>query len=93
MSKMYIVRYCGGSYEDWRKVDIFVTAKKSEATKYVTKFNKILKKWKEHYKQYETKGPYFPFPWIKDEYVEKHYNRWSSLRNVDKCYWDEIELR
>lgn len=90
MKKMYIVSYCGGSYDDWYEA-IFVTSKKSTATKYVTKFNKILKKWKEHYKQYEDKE--FGMDWIKDEYVKQHFNRWNSLRDINKCYWSEIELR
>lgn len=91
MKKMYIVRYCGGSYNDWYEANVFVTDKKSTATKYVTKFNKMLKKWKEHYLQYE--GKEFGMDWIKDEYVEQHFNRWNSLRDINKCYWNEIELR
>jgi hypothetical protein len=91
MKKMYIVRYCGGSYDDWYEDNMFVTDKKATATKYVTKFNKILKKWKEHYKQYE--GKEFGMDWIKKEYVEQHFNRWNSLRDITKCYWNEIELR
>jgi hypothetical protein len=89
--KMYIVRYCGGSYDDWYEINVFVTDKKATATKYVTKFNKTLKKWKEYYKQYESKK--LGINWIKDEYVEQHFNRWNSLQNINKCYWNEIELR
>ena len=55
MKKIYIVRYCGGSYDDWYESNVFVTDKKTTATKYVTKFNKTLKKWKNHYKQFEGK--------------------------------------
>jgi len=91
MKKMYIVRYCGGSYDDCYEANVFVTNKKATATKYVTKFNKVLKKWKEHYKQYE--GKEFGMVWIKDEYLEQHFDRWNSLRNINKCYWNEIELR
>ena len=88
---MYIVSYCGGSYDDWYEVNIFVTNKKAAATKYVTKFNKMLKKWKEHYKQYEEKKN--GIEWIKDEYVEQHFDRWNVLQNINKCYWSEIELQ
>lgn len=91
MKKMYIVRYCGGGYDDWYETNVFVTDKKAKATKYVTKFNKLLKKWKEHYKHYEDKE--FGMDWIKDEYVQQHFDRWNSLRNINKCYWNEIELR
>ena len=91
MKKMYIVRYCGGSYDDWYEANVFVTDKKATATKYVTKFNKMLKKWKEHYKQYEDKE--FGMDWIKEEYIEQHLDRWNSLRDITKCYWNKIELR
>jgi len=91
MNKMYIVRYCGGSYDDFYEANVFVTDKKTTATKYVTKFNKILKKWKEHYKQYESKE--LGMNWINDEYVQQHFDRWNSLQNINKCYWNEIELR
>jgi len=52
MDKIYLVKYCGGSYDDFYIVTIFATTKKSTATKYVTRFNKILKKWKEYYSQF-----------------------------------------
>ncbi|WP_379953309.1 hypothetical protein [Dokdonia sp. R78006] len=91
MKKIYIVKYCGGSHDDWYSADVFVTDKKTTATKYVTKFNKILKKWKEHYKQYEE-NILENMNWIKDEHLE-HFERWNDLQNITKCYCDEIELR
>jgi len=91
MEKIYVVKYCGGSYESYYDVIIFATMKKSVATKYVTKFNRILKKWKEHYTQFEEVE--MGFSWIKKEHVGSHFNRWWSLREVTKCYMDEIELR
>ena len=90
-NKMYIVRYCVGSYDDSYEVNLFVTNKKTTATKYVTRFNSIFKKWKEHYKQYEETE--YGIAWIKDEYAEKYFDRWNSLRETNKCYWSEIELR
>jgi len=50
----YLVRYCGGSYDDYYSAVVFVTNKKSTATKYCFKFNKALKKWKGYYEQFET---------------------------------------
>ena len=91
MGNIYIVKYTGGCYDDFYTEDVFVTDKKSKATRYVTKFNKMLKKWKEHYKQYESKE--LGMTWIKDEYVEKHFNRWDSLKMINNCYWEEIEVR
>jgi hypothetical protein len=89
--KMYIVKYYGGSYDDSYETDVFVTDKKSTATKYVTKFNKMLKKWKEHYQQYETDDSLFT--WIDNKYIDKYFMRWNSLQNITKCYYTEIECR
>ena len=91
MKKMYIVKYCGGSYDDLYEANVFVTDKKATAIKYVTKFNKMLKKWKEHYKQYEE-TKYGTITVIKDEH-KQHFDRWNSLSNITKSYWNEIELR
>ena len=88
---MYIVKYSHGSYADYGTTDIFITDKKSKATKYVTKFNKLLKKWKKYYDQYCDKK-FSSFLWIKDEHIQ-YYNRWSSLREVNTAYWEEIEVR
>lgn len=88
---MYIVRYCGGSYDDWYEVIVFVTNKKSVATKYVTKFNKTLKKWKKHYKQYETIK--LGITCLKDEYIDQNFDRWDKLQNITECYWNEIDFR
>ena len=87
----YLVRYCGGSYDDYYSAVIFVTNKKSTATKYCSKFNKALKRWKDYYKQFETDK--FGMKWIADEHVEKHFDRWNSLQNITKCYYEEVSFR
>lgn len=87
----YLVRYCGGSYDDFYSIVIFVTDKKSIAAKYCDKFNKILKRWKDYYKQFETDN--FGVKWIADEHVEKYFDRWISLRNITKCYYEEVPFR
>ena len=90
MNKLYIVRYSRGDHADFRETDVFVTDKKATATRYVTKFNKLLKKWKEHYKQYESRGSWNS--WIKDEYL-RYFDRWHSLGQMGECYYNEIEKR
>ena len=87
----YLVRYCGGSYDDYYSAVIFVTNKKSTATKYVTKFNRVLKKWKDYYKQFESNK--YGFNWIADEHIESHFERWNSLQNITKCYYEEVPFR
>jgi len=91
MEKIYLVKYCGGSHDDYYTVTIFATTKKSTATKYVTKFNRILKKWNKYYSQFESNE--FGFPWIKKEHVEEHFDRWNSLKRITNCYYEEIEVR
>ena len=88
---MYIVKYCGGSYEDYYTKDIFVTSNKRVATKYVTKFNKLLKKWTEHYWQYEKM--WLGIVTIADEHADRHFTRWNSLQKITKCYYEEIAER
>ena len=87
----YLVRYCGGSYDDYYSAVIFVTNKKTTATKYVTKFNRILKKWKNYYKQFENNK--YGFKWIADEHIESHFQRWNSLQRITKCYYEEVSFR
>lgn len=90
--QMYIVKYCGGSYDDFYDHTIFVTDNKKTATNYVKKFNSILKKWKDYYNQY-TSTEEFAIDWIKDEYSDKYFDRWYSLRAVTKCYYEKVEKR
>ncbi|GAG31669.1 unnamed protein product, partial [marine sediment metagenome] len=65
MSRAYIVKYSGGTYDDYYEHNVFVSVNKSKATKYVTKFNNILKKWKDYYAQFEYKKGH-SIAWIKD---------------------------
>lgn len=96
MDKIYLVKYSGGSYDDYYNAIIFATKDKKTATKYVTKFNRILKKWKAYYSQFEDNR--YGWRWIKDEYVQDDsndyiYQRWSSLRRITNCYYEEVSVR
>ena len=86
------MKYSTGSYDGYRENDIFVTYNKSRATKYVTKFNGMRKKWGAHYRQYEELQ-YSTMVWIKEEHSKQHFHRWYALRGINKCYWEEIEVR
>jgi len=92
ISKIYIVKYCGGFFEGYYELTIFATDKKGRATKYASKFNKILKKWKEHYKQYQE-VKFDNFVWLKNEHIDNHFNRWSMLQDITRCYIEEVEIR
>jgi len=91
MTSYYLVKYYGGSYDDYYSAVVFVTDKKLTATEYCTKFNKKLKKWKEYYKQFETKK--FGMDWIADEYADKHFDRWNRLINITACIYEEVSCR
>lgn len=88
---IYLCGYTGGDYDDYYRATVFATKSKSKATKWKQKFNRILKKWKKYYSQYE--GNNYNFPWIKDEYLEQYYDRWNSLRGINNAFVEEIELR
>lgn len=92
MTSYYLVRYSGGSYEDAFDVVVFATNKKSTATKYCTKFNKLLKKWKEHYKQFETRK-YGIMTCIADEHIETKFYRWNRLQRINNCYYEVVSVR
>lgn len=92
MTSYYLVRYYGGSYEDSFDVVVFATNKKTTATKYCTKFNKLLKKWKEHYKQFET-TKFGCMTWIADEHVETKFYRWNRLQKISRCYYEVVSVR
>jgi len=79
---MFIVMYCGGSWEDFYKVNVFVTDNEDIAKNYVNRFNSILKKWKKFYHDKYYK---------EDNYTWSH--RHYTLDGIDECYYQEIEKR
>lgn len=90
-STYYLVRYYGGSYDDYYNIVIFATNKKTTATKYVRKFNSTLKKWKTYYKQFEENK--YGMVWLADKNIEKHFKRWNELRNITRCYYEEVPFK
>ena len=87
METIYLVKY----YEDDDSITIFATNNINTAKKYVSKFNKILKKWKDYYSKYCDDR--YGFSWIKEEYTYTHFRRWNKLNDIEKCYYEKIELR
>lgn len=89
--KIYLIKYYGGSHDDYYAVNIFATKNKDAAMRYIEKFNNMLKKWKEYYSQFESGE--FGHEWIKNEFVHTNiYDRWYKLKNISGCDYDEIEL-
>lgn len=46
---MYLVGYSTGSWDDWTRVPLFITADESVAKRYCKKFNRILKRARKQY--------------------------------------------
>ena len=90
-NKIYLCCYSTGEYDDYRVITVFATMNKSKASRWASKFNKILKKWSYYYSQFEDDKS--TINWIKDEYVEKYYDRWYSLYKTNNSFIEEVELR
>lgn len=89
--KIYLVEYSCGSWDDHYPVVVFATTKKSVATRYVTRFNRILKKWRKYYEQFEEKQG--GISWVKDEHLQTKFERWYALKSINKCRYIEVEIR
>lgn len=91
MKTIYLVRYYGGSYDDYFNSIVFATEDEKTATEYVEKFNTILKKWQDYYSQFEEEQSQ-GFIWIKQEYA-KYSRRWHQLNQITECYYEKIPIR
>lgn len=91
--RIYLACYSTGEYEDFEIHVVFASNVKSRVTKWVSKFNKMHKRWKAHYDQYcDDRYGDIIGRWIKDEHFDKSH-RWHMLRNINRAYCTEIELR
>lgn len=90
MSKLYLVQCSSGEWDDHVNIILFATPNIKTAKKYITKANKLVKKYKKFYKQFEDKDKYLP--WIKDEYMD-YFDRWNDLRKINNIFFNELEMR
>ena len=91
--KIYLACYSTGEYDDLGIHVVFASNVKSRVTKWVSKFNKMHKRWKAHYDQYcDDRYEGALGRWIAEEHYDKS-NRWHMLRNINRAYYAEIELR
>jgi hypothetical protein len=90
MEKIYIVKYSEGYYSDYREHNLFATTKKSIATKYITRFNNLLKQLEKRNKIFESENY---GNWISDEYSDKFYRSWYKVRETNPAFWQEIKLK
>lgn len=87
MKKIYVVQYSTGAYESFEKVMVFATESEEIAIKYIDKFNTILKKWQEYYAQFFNSDD------DSSDQLRKYYQRWDSINDVNKAFYEEIEIR
>lgn len=87
---MYIISYYTEDVEGIYHEKIFATKSKETATKYVSKFNAILKKWKEFYSSFEE--DYHGMRFLAERYSD-YYSRYILMKRILECRWEEIETR
>ena len=92
---IYIAKYSVGNYDDYGVVDVFVSTDKNKVTKWVTKFNRLLKEYRKFYTKFEVENgdEIWGLPWIKDGYLDDYFDRWNRLRNTNEAFYDMIEIR
>ena len=93
MSKLYIVKYYGGEWDDFFEVIVFGTFNKKTAIEYTKKFNRLLKKWKKYYSQFiDKKESFYNYKPLKPEY-EIYDKRWHQIKDIKKCIYYELPFR
>lgn len=88
-NKTFIVSCVVGDWDRYTAC-VFVTSNKDLADKYVAKANKMLKKWKEWYSQFNDEDGYFD---IENNSITFRYARYNDLMDVCEFFVKEIEER
>lgn len=90
MKTAYLVKYQGGSWDDYYNANVFVTLNEETAKKYIDKANKMLLKWKEYFKKFEDESG-----WFDDEKhsVDDWYMRWKQIKNISNFYFETITIK
>lgn len=90
---MYLVCYSEGEYESYCVNPVFVTNDKSVAEAWCDKFNRMVGKWRQYYKQFEVDESGTGWGWLDTENYMDKFDRWIKLRDVDTAFIVEIEER
>ncbi len=83
--EMFLVYYTKGGHDDFTTISIFVTEDVELAKRYVEKFNRILKNWKDYWATIVN----------EDNFMDDGYNfyRWYKVTGIQEAYFKEIEIR
>ena len=90
-NEIYIIKYRYGDYDEFYEKIIFATTYKKKAIAYVKRFNQILEKWKTFYSQFEIED--CETTCIKEEYIDRYFQRGHRLQEIDKCFFEIVQLR
>jgi hypothetical protein len=85
-SEMILVYYTTGCYDDFTRITIFVTEDEELAKRYVEKFNRILKYWKDYWYTIVNEDN-----WLEDD--EYDFIRWNQVTETNQAYFEKIEVR
>lgn len=88
---IYSANVCGGDFDGFWHNTKFVSENKELVEKWVEKYNRILKAYKEFYSKFETEDA-ASGKWIGKEF-EEYDDRWYKMREIREAYIGEIEIR
>ena len=81
--ELFIVMGSSGEWYDYTRYHFFVTTDEELAQKWVDKYNRILAKWREFYRE------------LNDSVYDEHWgwNRYYDVMNRHSAFIEKIELR
>ena len=85
-SEMFLVYYTYGGYDTFTRITIFVTEDEELAKRYVEKFNRILKHWKDYWNTIVNEDNWLD----SDEY---DFHRWYQITESNEAEYKKIEVR
>ena len=84
---MLVVKYSSGSWDDYFVHDVFATTDEEKAKVYVEKFNRIIEKWHIYWSTIVNKDD----DWLDDDTY--NYNRYHQIIDINRAWYDKIEIR
>ena len=88
--KIYLVSHSEQNYEDYEEEFIFATTDKQVAYSYADRYNALLKKWRDYYKQFEVKQGACH---SGISHLDIKYYRWITLKNLNGCKVTKVNMR
>lgn len=99
MEKVFLVKWCSGATYNFYYENIFVTTDEQKAQSYVERFNNLLSEYRKFYSRYEEDHELFSREEgffgrkLKDEFIDRYFDRWCLLKRISFCTYEPVELR